>query len=189
MGRWDPDAGGRLQQAALELYLERGYSDVTVAEIAESVGLTKRTFFRYFADKREVLFAGAQEFQAGVLTAVSEAAEDVAPIDVVVTALAGSGAQLAQYGQSARGRRDLIASSADLQERELIKMASLTKAVTEALRHRGADPLQASLTAQAGVAAFTTAYDRWIDQDGATDFPTLVHQCLDEYRRAICAVV
>jgi AcrR family transcriptional regulator len=89
MARWDPDAGGRLQQAALELYLERGYSDVTVAEIAESVGLTKRTFFRYFADKREVLFAGAQEFQAGVLTAVSEAADDVAPIDVVVTALDG----------------------------------------------------------------------------------------------------
>jgi len=187
MGRWDPDAEGRLQQAALALCLERGYSDVTVAEIAASVGLTKRTFFRYFADKREVLFAGAHEFQAGVVTAVAEAAEDAAPIDIVVTALADSGAQLAQYGQSARGRRDLIASSADLQERELIKMASLTKAVTEALCHRGADPLQAGLTAQAGVAAFTTAYDRWIDEDGASDFPTLVHQSLNELRRAVCA--
>ncbi len=188
MGRWDPDAGGRLQQAAMALYLERGYSDVAVAEIAGSVGLTKRTFFRYFADKREVLFAGAQAFQAGVVAAVTAAAADVAPIDVVVTALAGSGAQLAQYGRElARQRRDLIASSADLQERELIKMAALTRGVSEALRHRGAHALQASLTAHAGVGVFTTAYDRWIDEDGASDLPALVHECLAELRRAVCA--
>ncbi len=188
MGRWDPDAGGRLQQAAMGLCLERGYEDVTVAEIAARAGLTKRTFFRYFADKREVLFAGAQAFQAGVTAAVMDAAPGVAPIDIVVAALADSGAQLAQYGEFARGRRELIASSADLQERELIKMASLTRAIAEALRQRGDEPLQASLTAQAGVAAFTTAYDRWIDSDGAADFPALVHQSLDELRQAVCAV-
>ncbi len=188
MGRWDPDAGGRLQQAAMALYLERGYQDVTVAEIATSVGLTKRTFFRYFADKREVLFAGAQAFQDGVVAAVLDAAGDMPPIDVVVTALADVGAQLAQYGtELARQRRELIASSADLQERELIKTAYLTRAVAEALRHRGADALPASLTAHAGVGAFMTAYDRWIDSGAAADFPALVHQCLDELRRAICA--
>ncbi len=171
----------------MALYLERGYQEVTTAEIAERAGLKKRTFFRYFADKREVLFAGAEAFQAGVVTAVAEADEDVLPIDAVVTALADGGAQLAQYDEFARGRRDLIASSGDLQERELIKMASLTAAVAEALRARGVDALRATLTAQAGVAAFTTAYDRWIDEDGAPDFPALVHQSLDELRRAICA--
>ncbi len=64
-------------------------------------------------------------------------------------------------------------------------MASLTAAVAEALRHRGADPLQASLTARASVAAFTTAYDRWIDQDGASPFPARVHRSLDQLRRAL----
>jgi AcrR family transcriptional regulator len=187
MGRWDPNAGGRLQQAAMALYLERGYDDVTTAEIAERAGLKKRSFFRYFADKREVLFAGAEAFQAHVVAAVADADADVSPIDAVVAALAAGGAQLAQYGEFARGRRDLIASSADLQERELIKMASLTAAVAEALRHRRVDALRATLTAQAGVAAFTTAYERWIDEDGASDFPALVHQSLDELRRAICA--
>jgi len=170
----------------MTLHLERGYGNVTVAEIAESAGLTKRTFFRHFPDKREVLFAGAQAFQDGVVAAIKQAADDGALIDLVVTALADSGTQLAQYGEFARSRRDLIASSADLQERELSKMASLTRAVAQALRERGADSLQASLTAQAGAAAFTTAYDRWIDEDGVLDFPALVHQSLEGLRRAIC---
>ena len=63
MGRWKPDARGRLEQAAFELFTERGFEQTTVAEIAERAGLTERTFFRYFADKREVLFAGADALQ------------------------------------------------------------------------------------------------------------------------------
>src|SRR5215471_5784528 len=55
MGRWEPNARGRLEQAALELFLERGFEQATVTEIARRAGLTQRTFFRYFADKREVL--------------------------------------------------------------------------------------------------------------------------------------
>lgn len=186
MGRWDPGAEGRLEQAATALYLERGYDNVTTAEIAERAGLKKRSFFRHFADKREVLFAGADAFQASVVTAVTDA-DDVSPIDAVAAALADGGAHLAQYAEFARARRDLIASSADLQERELIKMASLTTAVAEALRQRGVDALRATLTAHAGIAAFTTAYERWIDEGGTTDFPALVHDSLDELRRAICA--
>lgn len=187
MGRWDPDADGRLQQAAMALYLERGYEDVTVAEIAAAAGLTKRTFFRYFADKREVLFAGAPAFQTRVVAAVLEAPDDAAPIDIVVAALSEGAAQLVQYGQFARARRDLIASSADLQERELIKMASLTAAIAAALRERGTDPAQAHLTSQAGITVFTTAYDRWVDAGSAGDFPALAQQSLDDLRRAITA--
>ncbi len=185
MGRWDPDAGGRLQQSAMALYLERGYEAVTVAEIAAAAGLTKRTFFRYFADKREVLFAGAPLFQAQVVQAVADAPEHHAPIEAAVAALAVGGAQLEQFGRHARARRELIASSPDLQERELIKMASLSAAVAGALRDRGLDSKRANLTAQAGVTAFTTGYDRWIDTDGAGDLPALVQQSLDDLRRAI----
>lgn len=172
----------------MALYLERGYDAVTVAQIAESAGLTKRTFFRYFTDKREVLFAGARAFQTAVTDAVESAPDAAAPIDAVIAALASSsGEQLAQYGQFARRRRNLIASTADLQERELIKMASLTAAVAAALRRRGVPALRASLTSQAAMAAFTTAYDHWVDQDGATDLPTLIQQSLNDLRRAICA--
>ena len=59
MSRWKPDAAGRLIKAAITLFAEQGYEETTVAEIAERAGLTKRTFFRYFSDKREVLFSGS----------------------------------------------------------------------------------------------------------------------------------
>ena len=186
MGRWEADAGGRLQYAAMSLYFERGYDAVTVAEIAERAGLTKRTFFRHYPDKREVLFAGAPAFQAGVVAAVAAAPEDDAPVATVIAALADtSGAQLAQYGEWARARRDLVDSSADLRERSLIKSADLAAAIAAALRERGVAAEQATLTAHACVTAFTVGYDRWADGDGAGDLPATVRATLDDLRTAI----
>jgi AcrR family transcriptional regulator len=184
MGRWEADARGRLQQAAMGLYLERGFDDVTVAEIAETAGLTKRTFFRHFADKREVFFSSAQPFETGILEAVEHAAEDASPMDAVVGAFATGGALLAGHPDFQRRRRALIASSTDLQERELVKMADLAGRV-EVLRRRGAAADQARLAAHTGVAVFTVAYDRWVDEGATADLPALVRRTLEELRLAI----
>ncbi len=88
MSRWEPNARGRLEQAALELYVERGFEQTTVAEIAERAGLTERTFFRHFADKREVLFAGAGTLRELLVSAVAGAPASAAPIEAVAAALA-----------------------------------------------------------------------------------------------------
>src|SRR6202046_5729086 len=124
MGRWQPDARTRLQEAALTLYGERGYEEITVAEIAERAGLTKRTFFRYFTDKREVLFSGAVEFKQSVISSVVDAPGDASPIDAVALPLTQAGTRLTELGDAARQRQRLIKSSTDLQEREMIKMAA-----------------------------------------------------------------
>src|SRR5712675_3366411 len=87
MGRWQPDARARLQAAALALYGERGYENTTVAEIAERAGLTKRTFFRYFADKREVLFWGSRALEELFVTEVGAAPEAASPLEAVTAAL------------------------------------------------------------------------------------------------------
>src|SRR5215469_13715779 len=86
MSRWEPNARGRLEQAALELYCERGFDQTTVTEISERAGLTERTFFRYFADKREVLFWGQEHLRDLYVRAIVAAPETDAPIDLVAAA-------------------------------------------------------------------------------------------------------
>src|SRR5580704_2733298 len=105
MGRWEPDARGRLERAALALFGERGFEHTTVAEIAKRAGLTERTFFRHFADKREVLFAGASELQELLVSAVADAPDSLAPIEVVAAALRAAGARLQERRDHARQRQ------------------------------------------------------------------------------------
>jgi AcrR family transcriptional regulator len=185
MARWEAHAEERLTQAAYELYLERGFDDVTVAEIAARAGLTKRTYFRHFADKREVLFSGAAAFQAAVVASVVDAPDGTAPIDVVIAALTAGGSAITEIGEGARQRQRLINTSTDLQEREMIKMASLTGAIRDGLMRRGVLASTASLTAQAGVTVFRTAFDRWTDREGSVEFALLVHEVLDELRSVV----
>jgi AcrR family transcriptional regulator len=185
MTRWKAGAEGRLAQAAFELYLERGFDQVTVAEIAARAGLTKRTFFRYFADKREVLFARWAALQDAVVSTVADAPDNVAPMDTVAAALSAVGTELTQLGEPIRRRQQLIAASPDLQEREMIKLASLTTAIAAALRKRGLEDAAASLTAQAGVAIFTTAFGRWANRDGPADFALLQQQALNDLRTVV----
>ena len=184
MARWEPDAVGRLQQAAIALFAERGYADVTVAEIADRAGLTKRTFFNHFPDKREVLFAGAKAFEASVLKHLEEAPADLEPVAVAMAGLTGAGLELAAYRAFGQARRELMASSTDLQERDLIKYAALAEAMAAALRRRAVPARIATFAAQSAVIAFTAAFDDWID-DPATDLPELMQRALTDLRRAV----
>jgi AcrR family transcriptional regulator len=161
MVRWQPDARGRLQEAAMALFIERGYDEVTVADIAERAGLTKRSFFNHFADKREVMFASADALQASVLAALAGADGELGPLDAAVWAFTQAAAAIADYPELARARRALIDSSSDLQERDLMKMAAMTAAVADALAGRGVPRRDAIFAAQAATTVFTTAVDEW----------------------------
>jgi AcrR family transcriptional regulator len=181
MGRWEPNARGRLAQAAFALYGERGFEQTTVAEIAERAGLTERTFFRHFADKREVLFAGAATLQELLVSAVAGAPDSGAPIDAVAAGLDAAGAFIQEGRELARQRQAIIAASAELQERELIKLASLASALADALRERGVEDPAASLTAEAGIAVFRIAFERWVEETDQ-DLPRLMRESLDQLR-------
>jgi len=182
MGRWEPDSRGRLEQAALALYSERGFDNTTVAEIAARAGVTERTFFRYFADKREVLFSGAGTLQELLVNAVVRAPDSVAPIDAVAAAFEAAGAMLQERREFSRQRQAVIVASTELRERELIKLASLAVAVANALRLRGVAGPAASLTAEAGVAVFRVAFERWVHEGNQRDLPQLIHESLDQLR-------
>jgi AcrR family transcriptional regulator len=169
-------------QAAFALYGERGFEQTTVAEIAERAGLTERTFFRHFADKREVLFAGAEALQEVLVSTVAEAPGSLAPIDAAAAGLEAAGAFIQEGGDLARQRQAIIASSAELQERELIKLASLAAALAEALRERGVEDPAASLTAEAGIAVFKVAFERYVEESNQRDLPRLIRESLEQLK-------
>ena len=182
MARWEPDSRGRLEQAALALYGERGFEDTTVAEIAARAGLTERTFFRYFADKREVLFWGAGALQELLVSAVASAPDSTSPIGAVAAALEAAAALLQERRDFARQRQTVIAANTELQERELIKLASLSAALAGTLRQRGVSDTAASLTAEAGIAVFKIAFERWVDDSNQRDLPQVIRESFDELK-------
>jgi AcrR family transcriptional regulator len=176
MGRWEPNARGRLEQAALALYGERGFDNVTVAEIAGRAGLTERTFFRHFADKREVLFAGSTTLREALANSVAEAPAAATPVAVVTEALAAAGAILEERRDHARRRQAVIDANPMLQERELIKLATLGTALAEAVREHGTPEPDASLLGQVGIAVFRVAFERWIRDTGGRRLPEIVRE-------------
>ena len=182
MSRWEPNARGRLEQAALALYLERGFEQTTVAQIAERAGLAERTFFRHYADKREVLFRGSAELQERLVTAVTEAPADATPIDAVTAGLDAVGGALQGRFEHARKRYGVIRANPELLERELIKMAALAAALAAALEQRGVPHLAANLAAEAGIAAFKIGFERWIGSAEEQDLALLIRDSLDELR-------
>jgi AcrR family transcriptional regulator len=182
MGRWEPDSPGRLVQAALALYAERGYENTTVAEIAARAGLTERTFFRHFADKREVLFWGAPMLEQLLVSAVETAPGSATPIDMVAAALQASGPMFQERRDNSVQRQRIIEANAELRERELIKLASLGSALAAAMRRRGVADPAATLSAEAGIAVFRVAFARWTSDGESRDLPELIRQSFDDLR-------
>ena len=171
----------------MQLFVERGFDQTTVAEIAERAGLTERTFFRHFADKREVLFGGAGELQDFLVTRLTSTPASTAPIDAIAAAIEAAGVRLQENHDYAQRRQAVIAANAELRERELIKLATLAEALAEALRQRGVRDPAASLTAEAGIAVFRIAFERWINDTNQQDFPQLIRESFDELRAVLSA--
>jgi AcrR family transcriptional regulator len=184
MGRWQPNARGRLEKAAMELYGERGFDQATVAQIAERAGLTERTFFRHFADKREVLFAGSGQLQELLVQTVADAPATATPIEAVAAGIEAIGTVLQESrGRAfARQRQSIVAASAELRERELNKMSSLAGALADTLRRRGVDEPAASLLAEIGIAVFRISFERWVSGPRERDLRALMRESLGEVR-------
>lgn len=166
MSRWEPDARGRMQQAALELFVERGFEQTSASDIAGRAGVTERTFFRHFTDKREVLFAGAaleETAHEGVLAAP----DDATPFEAGLAGILACAVSLEDRRQHATLRTQIVVTTPGLRERELLKLATMTEATSTALRLRGVPDVTADLAAHSAVTVFYLAFRRWVnDTDG-----------------------
>jgi AcrR family transcriptional regulator len=189
MSRWEPNARERLERAALALFAENGYDATTVAQIADRAGLTKSTFFRHFADKREVLFGGQERLTEAFTSAIGTAPPSATTTECLSAALAAVEVVFTpQRHEFALQRRAVIAAHSELQERELLKMARLGLAVAEALRARGADDITARLAAEVGMLAFSTAFARWAEPGNEEPFPPIAHAALRELQDRAAAL-
>jgi AcrR family transcriptional regulator len=160
MPRWESDAQGRLERAALELFETQGFERTTVAQIARTAGLTERSFYRYFPDKREVLFAG-KELEDRLVAQVEAADPGLTPIEALLTAL-GTADEVFRSREFLLRRVRVIAASPALAERDLIKLADIDVAMAISRR----------------------ATSRWLADPDAT-FSELVAQAAAELREAV----
>jgi AcrR family transcriptional regulator len=183
MGRWQPDSRGRLQEAALALYSERGFDQTTAAQIAERAGLTERTFFRHFADKREVLFGGSALLKERLVTGVAEAPPADGPLDAVALGLDAAAAMLGESRRDlAHQRLDVVMANPELRERELAKLADYATAIAATLRARGVREPQATLAAEAGMTVLRLALQQWATNDDGRGLDTIMREAVADLR-------
>jgi AcrR family transcriptional regulator len=187
MGRWEPGASGRLREAALTLYLERGFDRTMVADIADRAGVTARTFFRYFADKREVLFDWSSELEGKALAALEAGPATASTLELVAAALFAAADMIGRDRELARKRHAVIMANADLRERELIKLAQMSATLADGLRRRGVGDAEASLATEAGSAVYRVAFQRWVDADDDLDLHEAIRQSFAQLRTLTAA--
>ncbi|MCU1413565.1 MAG: TetR family transcriptional regulator [Microbacteriaceae bacterium] len=180
MSRWEPGAEERLSRAAMELYSERGFDEVTVAQIAERADLTERTFFRHFGDKAEMLFGGGGHFIALFVDAIASAPPGP-PLSAISLGLYAAAADFEPRRPFVLERQKIINSHTDLMERELLKLSALAAAMSAALRDRGVPEPQASLAGWTGLSVFHTSFATWVSSDGRS-FESIITESLAELK-------
>lgn len=186
MSRWKPNAQERLEAAALELFIEQGFARTTVPEITARAGLTTRTFFRHFADKREVLFRSDQDLPVLASRIIAEAPASLTPIEVIAggldtVAAVQFGGDIAHF----RTRRVVIHADEGLRERELRKLSALSEAISRGFKDRGVDELRSTLLAHITATVFSVAIDRWLDQEDREPLSELLHHTLAVLRSVL----
>jgi AcrR family transcriptional regulator len=183
VSRWAPNARERLETAALDLFVENGYEETTVAQIADRAGLNRATFFRHFADKREVLFGGEDVLAGLFADAIRAASPDATLTECLQAAFAAAEvAMTPQQRAKAAPRVLVVAANSELQERGLLKHARIARSINAALRERGVDELTARLGAEVGMLAFTIAVERWMEPDNDEPFPLHAAAALSDLR-------
>lgn len=187
MARWQSGAQERLQRAALELFAERGFDGVTVAEIATAAGLTERTFFRYFADKREVLFSGQADFQQAFHEGIAQATRDD-PMSLVTAALDRAAELFPDERRPwSRARQEVVDAHLAFRERELLKLSALAGGMADALAARGVEATTAMLAAETGVTVFRTAFASWMADGEQRGFAQLQTAVLGELQALVAS--
>lgn len=184
MARWQPDARGRLERAAFELFVEQGFATTTVPQIAERAGLSTRTFFRHFADKRDALFAEEHAVPEQAAGIIAEAPVSLGPLQVVADGFdAVASAQFSREKSYYIERHRIIQSDDGLRERQLRAQDALVEALRTGFEKRGSDPIDAVLAAHLTATVFSVSIGRWLGSPSDEPLAALLRDTFDRMRR------
>lgn len=158
-------------EAGIQLFGERGFTAVTVADIAEAADVAPRTFHRYFPDRDELLFADVTEHRQVVRDALeAQPFDPQRPLDTLAAVLTALASHFDGALDATRARDRLIRANPALHARDLTKQADIEDEITERLASNlGVTPdgdLRPRLWAKVGLACFFSAYRTWIIQGG-----------------------
>ncbi len=185
MSRWKPGSESRLAEAALQLYAEQGFARTTAAELAARAGGTESTFFRYFTDKRDVLFAGFPSAAVLLAKTIRAAPPRTTPVQAVGAALEALATTMEVAPSVVRQRLKIVAGSQELQERDLSKLAGLAAEMAKALEARGVSTVRAHLTASAALVAWRTGLQIWNESGASKGLAAQIRKTMGELKKAM----
>ncbi len=175
----------RITDAALGLFAERGFEGTTIDEIAEAAEVSRRTFFRYFARKEDVILDWKRAMAEQLREALAARPASEAPLDAVHGALATVAAAYGAQPQLTLGLMRLFESGPELHKGSDYQAwdAVLTEGIAERL---GVDPLRdplPRLVATVGFAVLTATVHSWGESGGEQDLTALLDEGFEALRR------
>lgn len=183
-----------LEEAAGELFLERGYAATSVADITQRAGVARSTFFNYFPAKSDLLWAAFDERVDALRAALTadpgartDARETPTAGDVVAGALAALAADLpAEHVALAFTQADTMGLGDDLRLAAARRTADLGAALAAYAAGRGVEPLHARVAGTAWAGALVAAVEAWAHAGaGRTRLPDLLDRALTPVRGAL----
>jgi AcrR family transcriptional regulator len=172
-----------LEQVALQLFAERGFDAVTVDDIAAEANVARRTFFRYFASKDEVLFADHRNQLDALREALAARPVDEPPLTALRRAILSMADSYEEDRERLLHRAKILAATPSLRSRGLDRQRAGEQAVTDLVAEwLGVDPtrdLRPAIVAAATLAALRVALNAWLADGGTAHLPTLAAEALD----------
>jgi len=172
-----------LEAAALRLFSERGFDTVTVEEISDAAEVSKRTFFRYYACKEDVLFADHVRHLRQLVTLLDERPAGEPALAAVRTALVALAAVLEGEREQVMARARIVVATRSLHGRALQIFSLFQEAIAGAVAGRcGADQaqdLRVRLMAGITATALREAVQAWALGGARDSLPALVDTSLE----------
>jgi mycofactocin system transcriptional regulator len=167
-----------IEKAALEVFGEQGFDETRVEDIAAAAGISRRTFFRYFASKNDILFANFDDLLEELEEWLTAASDDEPLFEVIAAATIRFNRVHSDGAAAHRERMELILHTPALRANASLRHTEWGAVISRFAARRfdvAPDDLSAQLVGHISLAAANTAYEKWL-RDESSDLADVIRQ-------------